>query len=250
MTTATTLVPKPPKYPPVSGAGLTHRGMVRTENEDAILTDPSGHLWAVADGMGGHGHGDVAADIAIDHLSRIDDGAEPGAALHDALMAANDEVIGRQGRDALGRMGTTVVAMFVRRAVAHIAWAGDSRAYLWRRGKLGMLTKDHSVVQELVDQGTLNPDDAELHPESHVITRAIGGERDLRVDLIAVPLSPGDRILLCSDGLSRVVHEPHIGAVLGEAETPADACRGLVQAALERGAPDNVSAIVVAVGEG
>jgi PPM family protein phosphatase len=245
-----TVVPSAEKGLPVAiGAGLTNRGMVRDRNEDSILTDPTGALWAVADGMGGYGNGDVASDIVIDCLAKIPDGVDPGPALVARLQEANDLVIQRQRAPGMGRMGSTVVAILISRAVAHVAWAGDSRAYLLRGGHLRMLTRDHSVVQELVDRGELSPEEAEGHPESHMVTRAVGGGPSLEVDLVSIPLAVGDRLLLCSDGLTRCVYEQTVEALLRDASGPEEACQRLLREALDNGAPDNVSAITVLIQE-
>jgi protein phosphatase len=250
MTTPITAVPGAGQALPVAvGAGLTNRGMVRERNEDSILTDPSGTLWAVADGMGGYGNGDVASDIVIDCLASIPDGVDPGPALMARLQEANRLVLERQRQPGMGRMGATVVAVLIFRAVAHVAWAGDSRAYLLRGGHLRPLTRDHSVVQEMVDRGELSREAAEGHPESHMVTRAVGGGEELEVDLISLPLAVGDWLLLCSDGLTRCVYEQTVEALLRTAKGPQDACRMLLREALENGAPDNVSAIVVVIRE-
>lgn len=246
MTAGVTVVPAKTLAMPVAvGAGLTHRGRVRTQNEDSILTDPSGQLWAVADGMGGYQHGAIASDIVIDCLEAIGDDINPEAALHRQLGMANTMVRLKASEPGMGQMGSTVVAVFIDRAVAHLAWAGDSRAYLLRGQHLRMLTWDHTVVQDLVDRGELNPEDAEKHPESHIITRAIGGAASIELDLLKVPLITGDRLMLCSDGLPRCVYEQRMEAALVTAPTPEAACEKLVLEALENGAPDNVSVIVI-----
>ncbi|MGL4238474.1 PP2C family protein-serine/threonine phosphatase [Tabrizicola sp.] len=250
MNTPITVVPVGQGSLPVAvGAGLTSRGMVRARNEDSILTDPTGTLWAVADGMGGYGNGDVASDIVIDCLAQIPDGVDPGSALVARLKEANDIVVGLQRTPGMERMGSTVVAVLISRAVAHVAWAGDSRAYLLRGGRLRPLTRDHSVVQEMVDRGELLPEEAESHPESHMVTRAVGGGPDLEVDLVVVPLAVGDRLLLCSDGLTRCVYEQTLETLLREAKGPEEACQKLLREALESGAPDNVSTIAVLIQE-
>jgi PPM family protein phosphatase len=250
MNTPTTVVPGQGRPLPVAvGAGLTNRGMVRERNEDSILTDPGGTLWAVADGMGGYGNGDVASDIVIDCLAKIPDGVDPGPALVARLKEANDLVLEQQRAPGMARMGSTVVAVLISRAVAHVAWAGDSRAYLLRGGRLRPLTRDHSVVQEMVDRGELSPEEAESHPESNMVTRAVGGAPELEVDLVSVPLSIGDRLLLCSDGLTRCVYEQTVETLLRDASGPEDACQKLLREALDSGAPDNVSAITVLIQE-
>jgi PPM family protein phosphatase len=246
VTGAITVVPdKLQAVPKAVGAGMTHRGRVREANEDSILTDPTGQLWAVADGMGGYLHGAMAADIVIDCLEAIRDDENPAAALHRQLAKANTMVHLKACEPGMGQMGSTVVALLISRAVAHLAWAGDSRAYLLRGRNLRLLTRDHTVVQDLVDRGELSPEDAEKHPESHIVTRAIGGAASIDLDLLKVPLVAGDRLMLCSDGLPRCVYEQRMEAALAESPTPDEACQTLVMDALENGAPDNVSVIVV-----
>lgn len=231
--------------PPVSrGAGLTHVGLVRERNEDSILTDPTGALWAVADGMGGHGNGDVASDIVIDRVSTAPDGGEPLQILVDLLTEAND-VIHAMAADRGVVMGATVVALMIENAVGYLAWVGDSRAYLMRNGRLRLLTRDHTVIQTLVEQGAIRPDQARHHAEANVVTRAVGAEPELEVDTVTVPFLAGDRILLCSDGLTGPVGDQQIEAHLGAADAPEDACRRLIRAALDSGGPDNVSAIAI-----
>jgi len=236
-------------FPTVRGAGLTHRGLIRERNEDSILTDPSGRLWAVADGMGGYGHGDVASDIVIDCLEQIEDEEEPATALAERLSEANTAVRRLAATPGLGQMGSTVVALIIDRARAHFAWAGDSRGYLLRAGQLRLITRDHTVVQNLIDQGELRPEAAEQHPESHIVTRAVGGDDGLEVEFATLPLIQGDRIMLCSDGLPRCVYEQTIEELLAGAATAENTCRALVAEALAQGAPDNVSVIVIDIGE-
>ena len=247
MTGPVTRVPPPPRAAPATGAGLTHAGRVREANEDAILIDPTGALWAVADGMGGYGNGALAADITIAALSGLPPDTPP-AGLVSALEAANAEVR-RRAAAGLGQMGATVVAALVAGAAASIAWVGDSRAYRLTGGRLARLTRDHSLVQELVDRGALDPAAAETDPRAHIVTRAIGAEDRLEVALTATPLTPGDRLLLCSDGLGKCLADAEIAALVAAETAPEAACAALLAAALERGAPDNVSVIVVRAGE-
>lgn len=247
MTQPTTVVPLPRPLS-ITGAGLTHRGTVRERNEDAILTDPTGSLWAVADGLGGHGFGDLASAMVIDALSTIPDGGDPAQSLVARLRAAN-AAIHRQAQ-VTGTMGATVVALMIARGIGHVAWAGDSRAYLWRRGRLRLLTSDHSVVQDMVANGALTPEAARDHPEAHVVTRAIGAEPEVEIDLATVRLTGGDRLLLCSDGLTGCLHDQWICERLGEALDAGAACRVMLADALEMGATDNVSLTVVFIGDG
>ena len=231
--------------PPVGlGAGITHVGLVRQRNEDAILTDPTGALWAVADGMGGHGSGDVASDIVIERLSTAPDGADPLDVLEALLTEAND-IIYRLAGERGQTMGATVVALMIENAVGYLAWAGDSRAYLLRNGRLRLLTRDHTVIQSLVEDGVIRPEDARGHAEANVVTRAVGAEPEIEIDVATVPFLAGDRMILCSDGLTGSVDDGTIAALLGAAATPEEACRTLLRASLEEGAPDNVSVVAV-----
>jgi serine/threonine protein phosphatase PrpC len=239
-----TRVPNGPGRP--QGAGLSHTGHVRQNNEDAILTDPSGALWAVADGMGGYGHGDVAADMVIEQLALLPHAPISGSHLVAALQSANSAVRRWAASANVAQMGATVVAALIDGGATTIAWVGDSRAYRLRGGELLQLTRDHSVVQELVDDGRLTPAAVWQHPQAHVVTRAIGAADRLDVDSVEVALEPGDFLLLCSDGLTDCVAEPEISAHLN-APSPDAACQRLVAAALDHGAPDNVSVVVVRI---
>ncbi|MGO6728323.1 serine/threonine-protein phosphatase (plasmid) [Rhizobium ruizarguesonis] len=229
------------------GAGLSHTGHVRKRNEDAILTDPSGVLWAVADGMGGYGHGDVAADLVIEHLALLPHAPITSADLVGALEAANSAVRRWAISADVAQMGATVVAALLNGGTATLAWAGDSRAYRWRDRELLQLTRDHSVVQELLDDGRLSPNEAWQHPQAHIVTRAIGASDHLVVETTEVSFRPGDALILCSDGLTDCVADAEITALMNAVSTPAVACQRLISAALDNGAPDNVSVIVVQI---
>lgn len=247
----TTRVPLwPALAPKFYGAGLTHVGLVRERNEDSILTDPTGTLWAVADGMGGYGHGDVASDIVIDRLTLVPDDAAAGTALREQLEEANRLIIAKAQEPGMNQMGSTVVAVMIQNSVATICWAGDCRAYLMRQGSLRLLTRDHTVVQDMMDQGLLRDADREHHPESHIVTRAIGFEPDVEIDTATVPLVPGDRVLMCSDGLTACLGDQDIAGLMRRNEVPEQMCKALVTAALDAGAPDNVSVVSVCAPEG
>jgi protein phosphatase len=251
MTVPTTRVPPLQRVAPVfSGAGMTHAGKLRDSNEDSILTDPSGTLWAVADGMGGYGYGDVASDIVIECLSTVPDDALAGPALQARLEEANQRIRTHSLKECIGSIGATVVAMLIQNSVAHLAWVGDCRAYLMRAHQLRLLTRDHTVVQDLVDQGLLTESRRENHPESHVVTRAVGFEDHVQIDIRAVPLVPGDRLLLCSDGLTACLGDHQISDLLSQTPEPEEVCRRMVSATLEMGAPDNVSVVSVFAREG
>lgn len=248
MRSPTTRIPivAPGAAPVFDGAGLSHRGTVRTENEDAILTDPTGILWAVADGMGAYGHGDLASDLVIAALSQIDDDTiAAGPALCAALRHANADIQAQARKSGFGQIGATVVALMLQRGFAHIVWAGDCRAYLWRNNALRLLTRDHTVVQDLIEAGALEAAKRDTHPEAHVVTRAVGYQADLDLDEISVPIVPGDWIMLCSDGLTGAVSESEIAMHLRGAGQAELFCKTLMTAALTNGASDNVSVVAV-----
>jgi serine/threonine protein phosphatase PrpC len=231
----------------------TDVGLVRSNNQDQLLVSPG--LYAVADGMGGHAAGEVASSTAIKALQAAfaASGEHSAESLESAAKAANRAVWeqARTNRGMLG-MGTTLVALAVVEhgdgtnglAVAHI---GDSRLYLLREGSLKQLTVDHSLVQELVDDGQISPAQAAVHPQRHVLTRALGVEPTVQVDLIDVAPKHGDRYLLCSDGLPREATDEQIAAVLTRFSDPSEAAKEMVTLANTRGGSDNVTAVVVDV---
>ncbi len=231
----------------------TDVGLVRSNNQDQFLVSPG--LYAVADGMGGHAAGEVASSTAITALQAAfaASGEHSADALESAAKAANRAVWeqARTNRGMLG-MGTTLVALAVVErgdgtnalAVAHI---GDSRLYLLRDGELRQVTVDHSLVQELVDDGQISPAQAAVHPQRHVLTRALGVEPTVEVDIIDVTPKHGDRYLLCSDGLPREASDEQIAAVLARFSDPSEAAKELVTLANERGGSDNITAVVVDV---
>ena len=233
--------------------GLTDAGKVRRNNEDALLVGDGKDetLFAVADGIGGFEAGEVASSIAV----RVLEDLEPGASFEAAVQEANRQIlaVGR-GDEKLSGMGTTLVAVRFggtqERPVAEIAHVGDSRAYLLRGGNLRLLTEDHSLVAELVRSGDLTRDEAAEHPQKNLITRALGANDEVDVDTAVVPVEAGDRILLCSDGLSDMVPEARISQILADSpEDPETPARLLLSAALDAGGTDNVTVVVVDVKE-
>lgn len=224
----------------------THPGAVRPRNEDALLDRPDIGLWAVADGAGGHGAGDVASAAIVAALGTIAPGlpaAELLAQVRLKLAAVHQDLQEEAARRGPGRiLASTVVVMLARGEHFAMLWAGDSRAYLMRGGKLARVTRDHSLVQELVDQGTLSEDEAESHPQANVITRAVGAQGELELDKVSGRIIEGDRYLLCTDGLFKTMSEAEIGAMIASG---GDAS-AIVTEAVGRGARDNVSAIAVA----
>ncbi|WP_331043026.1 PP2C family protein-serine/threonine phosphatase [Sphingomonas sp.] len=218
-------------------AARTHVGRVRTINEDRVLDRPGRRLWAVADGMGGLSAGDVAADLAVATLDALASVTE--AALLEALQHANTEILAAGG----GRSGTTIVAAHIAGDLLTVFWAGDSRAYHVRGTRVRKLTRDHSVVQDLIDAGLLDEDKADGHPRSNVVTRALGVVAPVAIDTVRVTLEPGDRVMLCSDGVSRSLILRDLargGALNALADT-------LLTGAIERDGSDNASLVLIEV---
>jgi len=230
----------------------THIGCKRNLNEDAFLDRPDVGLWAIADGMGGHDRGEVASAKVIASLNAAAHGSSLLAralAARSALCDVNAELV-RLGREAPvpGTIGATVVALLCDGKAFMCVWAGDSRAYRVRCGDVQALTRDHSLVQRLVDAGEISQVDARDHPNANVITRAVGADPVLEVDLIQDDVQPGDIFVLTSDGVTRLVTEGELLARLDRAALSASADR-IVDLVLSRGAPDNLTLILVAVPE-
>ena len=224
-------------------AGLTDRGLARTNNEDAFFVDPQGRLYLIADGLGGHAGGEVASALVVDTLAAAAPGAtawsDPAPELA-AILARADAAVREQARGALTGMGATIVALHLGTTTATVAHAGDSRAYRLRAGALSRLTRDHTPESESGYRSDGR--------RSSIITRAIGvGGGQTEVDFGRTDIQPGDRFLLCSDGLTDMVHDPDLAALLGLDAPPADTCRALVDAALAAGGRDNVTVVVVRI---
>jgi serine/threonine protein phosphatase PrpC len=236
-------------------AAATDVGRMRKNNEDSYLS--SKPVAAVADGMGGHSAGEVASAIAIEELAALRDRGpwenETAATddLKQAILRANRRIREMAASDRkLNGMGTTLVALLEDGDLVHLANIGDSRGYLLRQGELSQVTVDHSLVQELVDDGRLSPQDAERHPQRSVITRALGIDPEVEFDLFTYKLQVGDRLLLCSDGLSDVVEPTQIRNVLLRVRNPRQAAQKLIAVANEQGGPDNITVIVVDATDG
>lgn len=235
----------------------TDVGLVREVNEDAFLAAPP--VFVVADGMGGHDGGDVASRIVVEEFQRLADaGYDPahGGDEAAATLAECQRRISEYGaaRVASGRArahaGTTVVAALLVDDGGPqwlLVNLGDSRVYRFAGGRLEQVSVDHSVVQELVDAGTITREDAAHHPERHVITRALGGPEPAQADYFLLPLASAERLLLCSDGISGMIGDDEIAAVLAAADDPRDAADQLVERALAAGGRDNATAVVVDV---
>ncbi|NAZ88032.1 Stp1/IreP family PP2C-type Ser/Thr phosphatase, partial [Kineococcus indalonis] len=227
-------------------------GLVRSTNQDSGYAGP--HLLVVADGMGGHAGGDVASSLAVGELSVLDGeshGSDDAAEhLHRALEAANEQLRRRVSHEPeLAGMGTTVTAVLRAGSRLVLAHIGDSRGYLLRDGQLTQLTRDHSYVQSLIDEGRISAEEAERHPQRSVIMRVLTGRDDDTADVSVREARPGDRYLLCSDGLSGVVSHETLQETLAAGEAPDTTCERLVELALRGGGPDNVSCVVADVVE-
>lgn len=273
-------VASPPPRVNVDCAGRTHAGKVRSNNEDHFLvaklaksmricasslpedrtqfSDEEGYLMVVADGMGGVAAGEEASALAVQtvedfvlnvvkwflHLGGHDEQALLGE-LRQAFDRADRTVLARARENArLAGMGTTLTMAYSVATDLFIVHAGDTRAYLLRDGELTQVTHDHTLVQLLVDGGALTPEAAKTHKRRHVVTNVIGGPREgVQAEIHKIKLIDGDTLLLCSDGLTEPVDDDAIAGVLSRHPDPDDACYSLVELALERGAPDNVTAV-------
>ncbi|MFV0284806.1 MAG: PP2C family protein-serine/threonine phosphatase [Demequina sp.] len=226
-------------------------GLVRANNQDSAFAGP--HLLVVADGMGGAAGGDIASSIAVGRLAALDGESHgPDEALDelkDAIAQAHAEIVQRAANDPeLSGLGTTVTALLRAGSTLSMAHIGDSRAYLLRDGALDQVTTDHSFVQHLVDTGRLSAADAENHPKRSMLLRVLGDvDADVPVDISVRETRPGDRWMLCSDGLSGVVSRDTIAQTLADVSDPGDCADALVGLALAAGAPDNVTCIVADV---
>ena len=235
--------------PPLLSHSITDKGLQRDNNEDCILHRPDLGLWLVADGMGGHEAGEVASAITCATIERHRLDNQP---LDRAILAAHQAVIEaiESGQGAEG-MGSTVVALQHNGNDYSIAWVGDSRAYLWSAtsdgGQLEQLTTDHSYVQMLLDSGSIEAEEMEHHPDKNIITQCIGSfdNTDIHVDCYEGTWAPGQKIILCSDGLTDEVNNQQIAEILCHSESLGEAAEGLIAAALEHGGSDNVSVQII-----
>ncbi|PHR89246.1 MAG: serine/threonine protein phosphatase [Blastopirellula sp.] len=227
----------------------THIGLKRKVNEDSVLALPDHDIWVVSDGMGGHEAGDYASGLIADSIAMISPGLDATARMHalrDAIQQAHRVILAEAEARARGVIGATVAALML--ADGHFAgiWAGDSRIYRLRNGIIDLLTTDHSAVAEFVISGEMSWDEAEQHPQSNAITRAVGVGEELELDKVRGETLPGDRFLLCSDGLTKYATFAMLEKLLSDCpiETVTDR---LIQVALAGGGADNITVIVVDV---
>lgn len=229
---------------------LTDIGKVRQLNEDSLLARSDIGHFVVADGMGGHTGGDVASQrvvSALNDLAPVDDFAIFVEQLEDCLLRVNDELVDKvAGTERV--IGTTVAGLVLHQAFYFIYWCGDSRIYLFRDGRLRQQTIDHTYTQALVEQGKLRPEQIKQHPDNNIITRAVGADRQLFVDMDLRNLQAGDQFLICSDGLDKELDEDEMEAWLAQGEGGIETtAQNLLDRALARGGRDNVTLILVKV---
>ncbi len=221
-------------------------GLVRAHNEDSFLMRAP--VFAVCDGMGGHAAGEVASAIAVDTIGRLAPGVADDVLLGAAVESANTAVIeGAQKGIGKPGMGCTASCVLIEKNKMAVAHVGDSRVYLLRHGTLVRVTHDHSYVEELVDSGQITADEARVHPSRSIITRALGSDPDMYADHFSLDVYRGDRIIVCSDGLSSMIPDSQIEAVAVSAATPQQAADNLTAAALTAGGADNVTVLVIDV---
>lgn len=234
---------------PWRSAALSHCGPRHRENEDCCLERPELGLWAVADGMGGHADGHVASRTLCRALDRIPAAAslvELAESVEEAVAAANAELLARGATFRPATViGTTAAVLMIHGSYAICAWCGDSRVHLVRDREVFLLTRDHSLVQEMIDRGEIDHDAARTHRSSHVVNRAVGVAPVAELERLAVEVRPGDRFLLCTDGISRVVAVAEIADLAGD--DPDATVRGIVDLAQARGATDDVTVVAVHV---
>ena len=246
----------------VHAAGMTDKGKVRENNEDNLFCDEKRGLFIVSDGMGGHQAGEVASKAVVTVLPPMIEQLAAGLGkptqskepyqrvLRDAILQLSQNLRDEsKGKAGLQGMGATVVVVWVIGSRAHMAYMGDSRIYLLRGGKLTPMTTDHSVVALLLRHGQITPEEAKDHPARGRLSRYVGMEGDTFSDLLTVTLERGDRLLLCSDGLTGMVGDKDIAKVLSKYQDPEKACKVLIQMANEAGGKDNITALIINVDE-
>lgn len=230
----------------ISWGARSDVGLVRGHNEDSFLLRTP--LFVVSDGMGGHAAGEVASSIAVETVGERAPGTADDVLLGAAVEAANMAVI-EAAEQGIGKpgMGCTVTSVLIEKNKMAVAHVGDSRAYVLRQGTLVRVTHDHSYVEELVDSGQITADEARTHPSRSIITRALGSDPDMYADHFSLEVNDGDRVILCSDGLSSMISDAEIEALAVSSATPQQAADNLVAAALTAGGADNVTVVVVDV---
>jgi len=242
--------------PEIESCGLTQIGPVREENQDSILLSPEeprqekGWLFAVADGIGGYSHGQIASSLAVEKLldTVYGDHVRPGlTALRQGIEVANLSIFQTAQKLNVGHMGTTLTAACILGQDLHLVHVGDSRAYLIRGGKASCLTNDHTMVGELVRMRVLGPEKVRSHAQRSILTRGVGLSLFVKPDQVRLQLEPGDRLILCSDGVWSVIEDEEIASLSEKYESTCEFCQILIDMALERESDDNVSAVAVTI---
>ncbi|GJL59463.1 MAG: serine/threonine phosphatase [Nitrospirales bacterium] len=257
-----TTAQRPDKW---TGTGLTDLGRVRKLNQDAFSLDNALQLWVLADGMGGHAGGEVASQIAVKAIpdvvrNQLSTETSPfvqpdklEALLGQALESANQKIRKAAAEDkCLKGMGTTIVVVAITPAPsgyqASVAHAGDSRAYLFRQGRLSLWTKDHTLMEERLALNLITEEQVRTHPLRHVLTKALGIDPETRPTIRTYPLEPSDLILLCSDGLTKMLTDQEIQTIIGQKAPQADAiCRTLIATANRLGGEDNTTVVLISL---
>lgn len=229
--------------------GLTNVGTVRTLNEDAMLLLPQHSLWLVADGMGGHARGEYASQSIVDAITQFTPADSISATvdlLDKTICEVNTKLFAEaaeKGASPKNIMGSTVAMVYANNDHIFCIWAGDSRIYRLRKGELTQMTRDHSFVQDIVDKGMITREQAQYHPHANIITRAVGVAEALNLDVEHSRVEPGDKYLLCTDGLFKDITDMDIARILEK--NPISASQTLIDKALGAGANDNVTVVVV-----
>lgn len=233
-----------------SSHGRSDRGAVRNHNEDAFLDDADNRLWVVADGMGGHAAGDVASQTVVRHLSKLtrpDSNTDYVDRIDDALAAANQELLDYASERQLQLVGSTAIVLVDAGSYMLCGWAGDSRAYHCRAGRIQMISADHNQAREMRAAGTFSEAEIERSAQSSALVRAIGAEADLIVEWAVADSAPQDVFLLCSDGVTKEMTDAELADVLGQPAPAEQLAETILRTCLDRGARDNVTAVVVRV---
>ena len=232
--------------------GITDVGKARKHNEDSMLDRSEIGLWVVADGMGGHDAGDVASQMIVSSLKKVHEGVTLNRYIddiEDRLLKVNQQLIDKaNASEKKATIGSTVVAMLAYDKYCVYIWAGDSRLYRLRDSEIRQMTTDHSQVEQYVERGLISREEAVVHPHANMITRAVGATDNLFLDMDIQEMELNDRYLLCSDGLTKHITDLEFEEILHEEGDPEETCRTLIDLTLERGAGDNVTAIVIDIG--
>jgi len=220
----------------------SHVGYIREHNEDSYLSNPDLGLWIVADGMGGHLGGEIASKIVVEGL---DDALQKGITLKEAIRKVHVEILETAEKTDKNSMGSTVVGLQIKKDRYRIFWIGDSRAYIWDGNRLERLTKDHSLVQEMVNNGIISDDEARINPKRNVITRALGMHVSPEVEIIEGDLIEGACFLLCTDGLNSELHDDEIAYIFKHDKNPSETLKLLLNSVLQKGGHDNITVAII-----